>query len=276
MLELFADASFGQGDAKSQTGTVIALGGQPLGWLSLPQTFVALSAAEAEIIVCTESMVLAQALRPLVEEIVDMPVTWTLLNDNVACNSVLSYPAGGWRTRHMRIRSAALQELISDDQVRLHHVPGRFMLGDLLTKGLAPLRVKELLTLMGCDLSKVDCKAKANNPLPVSGSSPAPGVLILSLLAIPCQAQGRESMSWFPEVRAWLVGCLVECMFLIGVVSLWRQTVRRARVMCLRQLADEVLAEAMRDNEPEAEPALSSRPWNGGLGWAQLCSGGES
>ena len=101
VLEVFADASFGQGDAKSQTGTVIALGGQPLGWLSLPQPFVALSTAEAEIIACTESMVLAQALKPLVEEIVGMPVTWTLLNDNVACNSVLSYSAGGWRTRHL-------------------------------------------------------------------------------------------------------------------------------------------------------------------------------
>ena len=32
--------------------------------------------------------------------------------------------------------------------------------------------------------------------------------------------------------------------------------------MYLRQLADEVLAEARRDNEPEAEPALGSRPAN--------------
>ena len=32
--------------------------------------------------------------------------------------------------------------------------------------------------------------------------------------------------------------------------------------MYLRQSADEVLAEAIRDNEPEAEPALGSRPWN--------------
>ena len=122
-----------------------------LGWLSLPQPFVPLSTVEAEIIACTESMVLAQALKPLVEELVGASITWTLFKDNVARNSALSYPASGWRTRHLRIRSAEW-ELISDDQVLLHHVPGPFMLGDLLTKGLAPLRAKELLTLMGCDL----------------------------------------------------------------------------------------------------------------------------
>ena len=71
-------------------------------------------------------------------ELLDQDVCWSLYNDSVACSAILSYPSGSWRTRPLRLRSKALQEMISDDLLHIHHIPGKYMTADLLTKPLTP------------------------------------------------------------------------------------------------------------------------------------------
>ena len=79
LLEIWADASFAQADSKSQSGVIVALGGSPIGWLSTRQPFIALSTCQAELVACVEGVVLAQSLRPLLEEMSGTKLRWVLL-----------------------------------------------------------------------------------------------------------------------------------------------------------------------------------------------------
>ena len=134
-LESFCDASFAQQGSKSQSGVMIMLAGQAIAWLSLQQPFIAMSTAEAEMIACTEGVALTQALEPLTTELLGQAACWSLYNDSVACSAILSHPSGSWKTRHLRLRSSkALQEVISDDLVSIHHIPGKYRTADVLKK----------------------------------------------------------------------------------------------------------------------------------------------
>ena len=149
LLEIWTDASFAQADSKSQSGIVVSLGGAPIGWLSLRQPFISLSTCEAELVSCVEGVVLAQSFKPLLEELSGSKLRWLLLNDNVAASTVILYPSGSWRTRHLRLRSRAVQELVDMEQLELHHVPGRVMIADILTKTLAYPKICELMSYLG-------------------------------------------------------------------------------------------------------------------------------
>ena len=59
------------------------------------------------------------------------------------------------------MRSKALQEMISDDILSIHHVPGKFMSTDLLTKPLSPSRIWELWKYSGFDTTAVELPRKA-------------------------------------------------------------------------------------------------------------------
>ena len=194
LLETFCDASFAQQDACSQTGVAVLLCGQLIGWLSLKQPFIPLSTAKAEVVSCVEGVALAQALRPLVEELSGHESTWTLINDNIArSNFILS--SGSWRSRHFRLRSKALQEMISEEVMTVHHIQGRFMLADLLTKPLAPSRVLELLDIMGFDTKGVNLGKNERTTKGCEGVSPTVRVIMLSVLTVPARGQGEMSRS---------------------------------------------------------------------------------
>ena len=160
LLEAYSDASFAQSDARSQTGVMVFFAGMLVGWLTSQQPFVALSTAEAEVVSCTEGVALSQALKPLLEELSGQEACWCLLNDSIACSSILSYPAGAWRTRHLRLRSKAIHEMISEELLTVHHIAGKYMLADLLTKPMPPATVWQLLGFTGFDLSQVDVGKK--------------------------------------------------------------------------------------------------------------------
>ena len=212
LLESFCDASFAQQDSKSQSGVIIMLAGQVIAWASLQQPCIAMSTAEAEMIACTEGVALAQALRPWIEELLEMECDWLLLNDSVACSSILSYPSGSWRTRHLRLRSKALQEMISDDILSIHHIPGRYMSANLLTKPLSPSRVWELWEYSGFDTTAVELPRKAKT----KGSAdfaPTVRVIMVSLLVTPAKLQDP-----FEVWTAWALG-LRACMGLIVVIG---------------------------------------------------------
>ena len=191
LLEAYSDASFAQSDARSQTGVMV------LWWLTSQQPFVALSTAEAEVVSCTEGVALSQTLKPLLEELSGQEACWCLLNDSIACSSILSYPAGSWRTRHLRLRSKAIHEMISEELLTVHHIAHKFMLADLLTKPMPPAKVWELLGFTGFDLSQVDIGKKGKRD--VNTTLHLVGPLILSHLGVdePEMLQLRElSSGW--------------------------------------------------------------------------------
>ena len=54
---------------------------------------------------------------------------------------------GSWRTRHLRLKAAWLQEKIGSNEVEGYHVPGQIQPADLLTKALPGQRIRDLLRL---------------------------------------------------------------------------------------------------------------------------------
>ncbi|CAE7463843.1 RE2, partial [Symbiodinium pilosum] len=62
VFQIWADASFAQADARSQTGVMITLNLQPLAWISVQQPYVALSTCESELVASTEDKVELKSL----------------------------------------------------------------------------------------------------------------------------------------------------------------------------------------------------------------------
>ena len=56
---------------------------------------------------------------------------------------------GSWRTRHLRLKAAWLQEKLGSGEVDGYHVPGLIQPANLLTKALAGQRIRDLLQLWG-------------------------------------------------------------------------------------------------------------------------------
>ena len=110
---------------------------------------------------------LAQSLRPLLEELSGTKLRWLLLNDDVTASTVALYPSGSWRTRHLRLRSRAVQELIETEQLELYHVPGRVMTADALTKTSTYPKVCELRGYLGYEgFEPPALKPKSSTPSP--------------------------------------------------------------------------------------------------------------
>ena len=142
VLQVYADAAFAPGGARSQTGW----SGGLVGWFTSRQSFVTLSTAESELYASIEGMVLHDSIRPLLEELVNLEVP-TLFSDNVANVAIISVPAGSWRTRHLRLRARHLHERLEEETLTCLHVAGEVMIADVLTKALPPLRMTKLLQL---------------------------------------------------------------------------------------------------------------------------------
>ncbi|OLQ05239.1 Copia protein [Symbiodinium microadriaticum] len=158
LIEVFADASFCPGTDRSQTGIILMWGNAPVGWMSMRQPCASLSTAEAELHASLDGMTLAEGLHGLLTELAEAPQQSFLYNDNIGACTVMTLPQGAWRTRHLRLKAAWFLEQLELSRFRIYHVPGRFMLGDLCTKSLQGVRVRELLQMMSVQLgpSNVD------------------------------------------------------------------------------------------------------------------------
>ena len=148
LVEVFADASFCPGTDRSQSGIIMLWGNAPVGWMSMRQPCASLSTAEAELQASLDGMTLAEGLYGLLEELAEAPQKAFLYNDNVGACTVLTLPQGAWRTRHLRLKASWFLEQLELAKIRIYHVPGQYMLGDLCTKSLVGARVKELLGMM--------------------------------------------------------------------------------------------------------------------------------
>ena len=252
MLESFCDASFAQQDSRSQSGVFVTLAGQAVAWLSLQQPFIALSTAEAEMIACTEGVALTQALQPLISELLERETCWLLYNDSIACSSILSYPSGSWRTRHLRLRSKALQEMISDELLSIHHVPGKFMTADLLTKPLSPPRIMELWKYAGLDASQVEGPSKARTKANVE-MVPIVKVIMVSLLVAPVQAQGPEETWTYQAFGVKAIMCLFSFLVMLMLVLF-----RKRRALHRRLDGQPIIIEVQTMQEGSGLPVQSA------------------
>ena len=84
-----------------------------------------------------------------------------LYTDSVSTCSIIQYPAGSWRTRHLRIRAAGVRSLVDRGYMVIAHLRGEYMIADLLTKlmsGQVYAKQKALwglqMLVQGTDLKK--------------------------------------------------------------------------------------------------------------------------
>ena len=146
-VEIFVDASFHPGSDRSQTGVIVTWAGCPIAWLSCRQATAGLSTTEAELNAALDGMTLGSSLLPLVCELLKVRVRPILYGDNLGCCSLLQQPQGSWRTRHLRLKAQHLERVAEEDFL-IFHLPGQYMLGDVCTKVLPPVKIKDLMQMM--------------------------------------------------------------------------------------------------------------------------------
>ena len=220
LVEAFSDASFGCEDGKSQSGVAVLLGSCLVAWLSVPQPFTTLSTCEAELVGACEALTLSQAIIPLWQELVETPVKWVAITDSVSAAAVLLYPSGSWRTRHLRLRCRAYQELIEEEVLTLAHVKGQFQVADLLTKALGPPRVRQLLDYLGCIQGQEEGeRAEAKTTVTATGMGSQQGSVMKSMVALSCllspvraQPVGADGRHSFERLLLWGLVTVFCCL----------------------------------------------------------------
>ncbi|CAE7733245.1 RE1 [Symbiodinium sp. CCMP2592] len=87
-------------------------------------------------------------LDALISELEEMPCAKHLMIDNTAAVT-LAGGEGSQRTRHLRVRSAFIRDMIDRGEIDISHCPGDIQLGDCLTKALLKSRLDDLCKLIG-------------------------------------------------------------------------------------------------------------------------------
>ncbi|CAE7029197.1 GIP, partial [Symbiodinium sp. KB8] len=136
VLELYTDASHSPCGGRSVQGIFLLWQGVPVTWESSRQSFVTLSSAEAELVTMISGLQAAEAVLPLVQELVEQDVTISLLADNEAAIRAFDTAPASWRSRHLRMRAFAARERISANILRVTHLPGQYQIADIATKPL--------------------------------------------------------------------------------------------------------------------------------------------
>ena len=232
LVEAFSDASFGCEDGRSQSGVAVLLGGCLVAWLSVPQPFTTLSTCESELVRACEALTLSQAILPLWQELTEQEPQWVVITESVSAASVLLYPSGSWRTRHLRLRCRAYQELIEEEVLTLAHVEGQYQVADLLTKALSPKRIAQLLDYLGCIGNPNEGPGRVAK-VPSKGSMVAPSkgvtksLQVLSCLLSPVAAQPSQGLTGNERFQLWfwvvfLVAVLSLCCTVLGVLNRFR------------------------------------------------------
>ena len=191
LIQVFADSSHGPASGRSHQGLLVQWAGVLLSWESSRQSLVSLSTAESELIAVVSGAQMGDAVAALVHELLGRELEVQLLGDNMACIAIISGPPTSWRSRHLRLRAAALRERLESGRWTLCHLPGQFLPADLLTKALNVAKFQSLLPLCG-----VHIISPAVNRLSIAGTPNYSWKKLGLVLLILCLSQllkGQES-----------------------------------------------------------------------------------
>ena len=162
VLNVLVDASYAPPHEgyRSVQGAIYMHGSNVLMWSSSRQGFITQSTAEAELLAYNESAQGAESVAHLLE-CFDMKVARRLIGDSKSGLVQLTGEVWSWRTRHLRLRSAKLRELIQHGVDGWHavHRDGKELAADGMTKPLAGqafVRFRSMLFMKDCD--KKDAK----------------------------------------------------------------------------------------------------------------------
>ena len=227
LVQVFSDSSFGPASGRSHQGLIVHWAGAPISWESGRQSLVSLSTAESELIAVVSGAQMGDAVAALISELLGYEPDVQLLGDNQACISIISGPPTSWRSRHLRLRAAALRERLDNGSWTITHLPGQWLPADLLTKALSVARFQALLPLCGVFLPKPVVNKLSVKPERTPNWK-ALAILLLALCALQL-VKGQDSELPSEDGSAWLI------FLVIGVILAW-EGFKTASTTCVRLL----------------------------------------
>ena len=274
-LSGYSDASFSPYGDKSYGASVVMVLNSPVSWKSSKQTFVTLSVMEAELYETTNAVTLMESVASILDEVLGCRVTRTLRVDNSSALSMIQGGPGSWRTRHLKVRSAKIRDLVESNQLIVEHITGDLQVADLATKMHSKMRLWELLRLWGFK----DLPEEAVQALNTKGLYLA--MLAMAMLITPVDASStspKASLSTVGVDELLLVTVLVcvtavvaweaikgVCRYLVGF---FRETPKQRRLRKLREAAraaaeeevDKAFVMKQQDEEPLQGPVVPPPP----------------
>ena len=156
VLNILVDASYAPPHEgyRSVQGAIYMHGNNILMWSSSRQSFITQSTAESELLAYNESAQGAESIAHLLG-CFNHKVARRLIGDSKSGLVQLTGEVGSWRTRHLRLRSAKLRELIQNGVDGWHavHREGKDLAADGLTKpllGQAFAKFREMIFMKDC------------------------------------------------------------------------------------------------------------------------------
>ena len=233
-LMVYTDASFGEEHAH---GCVIVKWGEdPLVWRSSRQCMLTTSTAEAELVEVMEGAVTTEALRLMIEEVLDGPVRCWQFTDSSSALTIIIGDTASWRTRHLRKRARFLRWKALRGDVLMRHQPGAEMVADMGTKPLASVKLKEHKQRLGMILQEESTKVKEEKIQGGRESESQDGrklrlALMMALLARgkaqPSQEEQRSDQKEFEKMM--VVYTILVIVGAIVVQKLWKWICQKMR-----------------------------------------------
>lgn len=156
-LNIITDAAYGDAPHGCK---LLMWGGSLLLWRSGKQTVITTSTAEAELVEAMDGASAGEAVRAVIQEVMETRVRMINYTDSSAAMSIISSDSGSWRTRHLRKRAHGLRARIQQGDWMIRHIPGAEMTADLGTKVLSVERFNQLKQMMGMVTEEVEVKKK--------------------------------------------------------------------------------------------------------------------
>ncbi|CAE7330290.1 GIP [Symbiodinium natans] len=219
LIEVFTDASFAPYGSSSYGGILIRLNGAPCMWRAGRLPLIAVSTAEAELQALSEGAIFGQSFQAALQDITDRPAEIVLRCDSTAAIA-LAQGSSSQRTRHLKVRAAALYQQLQSSMMRLEHCPGDTQLADLFTKSLPGPRLSELAGLVGLTETRTP-ESPASSPQANAVASQ--------------EANGSEEEPVGISDDTYLYVALL--IFIIAVLGVW-EGLKATRACCSRQGED--------------------------------------
>ncbi|CAE7239682.1 unnamed protein product [Symbiodinium sp. CCMP2456] len=143
----YCDASFAPDGSRSHSAWLVLLNDCVISWRSGRQSTITLSTAESELTAMSEVVLALQSVDSMLRDVLPGGQKLQLYSDSTSALAIAN-GSGSWRTRHLRLRSAWVSELIANQAITVHHCIGEVQPADLLTKALASQRMRSLSKLI--------------------------------------------------------------------------------------------------------------------------------
>ena len=161
VLQVFSDASYG---VKSWGCFIIKFGDGMLMWKAGRQHAASTSTAEAELYELMEAVNAGESVRVLIEEFYGKKILAIAHTDSASALSITTGDSGAWKTRHLRLKAAALKWRVQQGDWVVKHRPGDQMPADAGTKVLTVEKFQRLRMMLGMkELEKIEEKSEEKN-----------------------------------------------------------------------------------------------------------------